>query len=118
VGITKGGQQSGEMNEASHSKIGRRLRSSRRTTMKESANSRLSKGIFRAAIALVAIGIAAAPSVQAKPHTKGVAGNPANVVAHVELSGSPVTAVSACTGVPIAPHATGAVLAIKFSAAA
>jgi len=59
--------------------------------MKESANSRLSKGIFRAAIALVAIGIAAAPSVQAKPHTKGVAGNPANVVAHVELSGSPVT---------------------------
>ena len=33
-------------------------------------------------------------------------------------SGSPATDASVCTGVPIAPQATGAVLAIRFSAAA
>ncbi len=33
-------------------------------------------------------------------------------------SGSPETAASVCTGVPMAPHATGEVLAIRLSAAA
>ena len=33
-------------------------------------------------------------------------------------SGSPDTAASVCTGVPMAPHATGAVFAIKFNTAA
>ena len=33
-------------------------------------------------------------------------------------SGSPETAAKVCTGVPIAPQATGAVFAIRFSAAA
>jgi hypothetical protein len=59
--------------------------------MKENANSKFSKGLGRAAIAIVAIGIAAAPAVHAKPNSNKRADNPANVVAHVELSGGPVT---------------------------
>ena len=59
--------------------------------MKENANSRFSKVLCQAAIAIVAIGIAATPAVHAKPNSKRTAGNPANVVAHVELSGGPVT---------------------------
>jgi len=57
--------------------------------MKENVNSKISKALCRAAIAIVAIGIVAASAVHAKP--KHPAGNPANVVAHFELSGSPVT---------------------------
>jgi hypothetical protein len=59
--------------------------------MKENPNSKMSKGLCRAAIAIVAIGIAAAPTAHAKPKSKTAEGNPANVVAHVELSGGPVT---------------------------
>src|SRR5947209_5479435 len=33
-------------------------------------------------------------------------------------SGKPLTAAKVCTGVPMAPHATGEVLAIRFSTAA
>jgi hypothetical protein len=44
-----------------------------------------------AAIAIIATGIAATPSVHAKPNSKTSAGNPANVVAHVELSGGAAT---------------------------
>ncbi len=40
------------------------------------------------------------------------------IMAFISASGSNVTAASMCTGVPIAPQATGAVLAIRFSAAA
>ena len=40
------------------------------------------------------------------------------IIAFRSDSGKPETPASACTGVPIAPHATGAVFAIKFSAAA
>jgi hypothetical protein len=59
-------------------------------TMKENASIKLSKGFSRSAIAVTAIGIALAGSaVQAKPN-KGEE-KPANVVAHVQLSGGPVT---------------------------
>jgi hypothetical protein len=57
------------------------------STMKANASSKLSKGLCRAAIAIAAIGIAAASSVHAKPNSD----KPANVVAHVQLSGGPVT---------------------------
>src|SRR3989442_316748 len=40
------------------------------------------------------------------------------IIALKSASGRPETAASVCTGVPIAPHATGDVLAIKLSAAA
>jgi hypothetical protein len=55
--------------------------------MKANASSKLSKGLCRAAVAIAAIGIAAGSSVHAKPNSD----KPANVVAHVQLSGGPVT---------------------------
>jgi hypothetical protein len=62
-----------------------------KSTMGKSVKSKWSQGFRRAAIAIVATGIAAAPSVHAKPNSKNTAGNPANVVAHIELSGGPAT---------------------------
>lgn len=59
--------------------------------MKQNANSRFSRVFSRAAIAMVAIGIAAAPALHAKPNSKNTSGNLANVVAHVELPGGPAT---------------------------
>lgn len=59
--------------------------------MKENASSKWSKGFSWGAPVILAFGIAAAPAVHAKPNSKKTAGKPANVVAHVELSGSPVT---------------------------
>ena len=53
--------------------------------------SQLSKGLCRSAIAIVAIGIAAAPAIHAKPNSNKRADKPANLVAHVQLSGGPVT---------------------------
>jgi hypothetical protein len=61
------------------------------TKMKQNENSKLSKGLCRAAVAIVAIGIAAAPAVHAKPNSKKTAGKAASVVAHVEVYGGPVT---------------------------
>jgi hypothetical protein len=59
--------------------------------MKETA-SKLSKSLCRSAIAIVAIGVAAAgPAVNATPNSNKRADNPTNVVAHVELPGGPVT---------------------------
>jgi hypothetical protein len=58
--------------------------------MNENANSKLS-GFYRAAIAILAIGIAVAPALQAKPNSRVAADKPANVVAHLQLSGGPVT---------------------------
>lgn len=55
--------------------------------MRKNVTSRCSKALRCAAIAIVATGIAAAPSVHAKPNSD----KPANVVAHVQLSGGPVT---------------------------
>jgi hypothetical protein len=59
--------------------------------MKENANSQLSKICRRAALAIVAIGIAAALTLNAKANSIKKANSPENVVAHVELSGRPVT---------------------------
>jgi hypothetical protein len=59
--------------------------------MKENANSKFSKVLCRVAIAIGAIGIAAAPVVHAKPNSNKAADKPANVVAHVQLSGGPTT---------------------------
>jgi hypothetical protein len=59
--------------------------------MKENPNSKFSKGLHRAAIAIVAIGLAAAPTIHAKPNSLKTADKPANVVAHVELTGGPAT---------------------------
>lgn len=59
--------------------------------MKENANSRLLKSLRRSAVAIVAIGIGAAPAIHATPNSNKTADKPANVVAHVQLSGGPVT---------------------------
>ncbi len=59
--------------------------------MRININSKRSQGIRRAAIAIVVAGIATAPAVQAKASSKTTTGTPANVVAHVELSGGPTT---------------------------
>jgi hypothetical protein len=61
------------------------------TKMKETTNSRFSKDFRRAALAIVAIGIAVAPALHAKSNSNKVASKPENVAAHVELSGGPVT---------------------------
>lgn len=58
--------------------------------MKENTNSKFSKGCRRAALAIVAIGIAAAPALYAKSNSNKMANKPENVAAHVELSGAPV----------------------------
>jgi hypothetical protein len=58
------------------------------STMRENAISKFGKCLCLAA---VAIGIAATPAVHAKPRSKSTAGNPASVVAHVELSGGSLT---------------------------
>ena len=56
--------------------------------MNTNASGELSKGFHRAAIWIAAIGVAAMGSaVQAKPNSD----KPANVIAHVQLSGGPVT---------------------------
>jgi hypothetical protein len=57
--------------------------------MTKTVNSKWSQGFRRAAIAIIAMGIAGAPVVHAKPNSKNTAGNPANVLAHVELSDGP-----------------------------
>jgi hypothetical protein len=60
--------------------------------MKENAAILLSKGLSRAAVAMFAIGIALATTVHANPKPNKDAGNtPANVAAHLELSGGSVT---------------------------
>jgi hypothetical protein len=63
----------------------------KKCAMRNNVNSKCSKGLRCAAIAIVATGIAATPSVHAKSNSKTTAGNPANVVARVELSGGPAT---------------------------
>ena len=60
--------------------------------MKGTASNSLSKGFYRAVIAVAAIGIAlTGPVVHAKPNSNKAEDKPANVVAHVQLSGGPVT---------------------------
>lgn len=59
--------------------------------MKENTSSKFSKGLRRAALAIVAIGIAAAPPLHARSNGDNMAAKPENVVAHVDLSGAPVT---------------------------
>jgi len=60
--------------------------------MKGNPSNNLSKGFYRTAIAVAAIGIAlAGPVVNAKPNPNKGEDKPANVVAHVQLSGGPVT---------------------------
>ena len=60
--------------------------------MNAKTSNKLSKGFYRAAIAVAAIGLAAAgPAIQAKPIPNKGEDRPANVVAHVQLSGGPVT---------------------------
>jgi hypothetical protein len=59
--------------------------------MKANVSSKLS-GFCGAAIAMLAIGITAAgPALYAKPNSNKAPDKPANVVAHVQLSGGPVT---------------------------
>ncbi len=60
--------------------------------MNANTSNKLCKGFHRAAIALAAIGIALAGQVvHAKPNPNKAEDKPANVVAHVQLSGGPVT---------------------------
>jgi hypothetical protein len=58
--------------------------------MKENANSKTSKVLRQAAILIVAIGMAVVPTLHAKPNSNKAQDKPANVVAHVQLSGGPV----------------------------
>jgi hypothetical protein len=55
------------------------------------ARNPLSKILRRMALAIVAIGIAAASTLHAKPNSGKLAAKPENLVAHIELSGGPVT---------------------------
>ena len=57
--------------------------------MKENT-CKLSTGLCRSVIAIVAIGIAASPAIHGKSNSNKTANKPANVVAHVQLSGGPV----------------------------
>jgi hypothetical protein len=59
--------------------------------MKENVSSKISKILCRAAIAIGAIGFAAAPTLHAKPKAPKMADKPANVVAHVQVPEGPVT---------------------------
>jgi hypothetical protein len=59
--------------------------------MKENTQSKYSKSLHRAALAIVAVGIAMTPALHAKSNADNVAAKPENVVAHIELSGAPVT---------------------------
>jgi len=59
--------------------------------MKESTSSKFSRGLHRAALAVVIIGIAVAPALHAKSNADNVAAKPENLVAHIGLSGAPVT---------------------------
>jgi hypothetical protein len=61
------------------------------SAMSKNGNSKWSHRLRDAAIAIVAIGVAVAPAVHAKPNSKNAAGVPANVVAHVQLSDGPAT---------------------------
>jgi hypothetical protein len=58
--------------------------------MKENTRSKFSRGLRRVALAVVAIGIAAAPALHAKSNADNMAAKPVNVVAHVDLSGGSV----------------------------
>jgi hypothetical protein len=69
----------------------RRAKFKEKSTMRKNVNSKCSQYLRRAAIAIVVSGIAAVPAVQAKASSKTTTGTPANVVAHVELSGGPTT---------------------------
>jgi hypothetical protein len=59
--------------------------------MKENRSSKWSMRLLKSAIAMIAIGISTAPAVYAKPKSNKMADKPANVVAHVQLSGGSVT---------------------------
>src|SRR6202047_2681524 len=59
--------------------------------MKENMLTKFSKDLLRAALAIVTIGIVAVPSVHAKSNSNKTSAQPENVVAHVEISGGPVT---------------------------
>ena len=58
--------------------------------MKENAKSNSLRGFCRSVIAIVAIGVAAAPVIHAELNSNK-SDAPASVVAHVQLSGGPVT---------------------------
>jgi hypothetical protein len=75
------------------------------STMKENTNSQVSRCFRRAAIAIVAIGIAAAPSVYAKPNSKKVAGKPASKLILVGPTDLPELARQ--TGEAMLLHETG-----------
>ena len=90
MGIIRLGQRSIEMNEP-YDTGNEVVTVKEKDAMSKNVSSRCSEALRRAAIAIVATGIAATPSVHAKPNSKTTAGNPANVVAHVELSGGPAT---------------------------
>jgi hypothetical protein len=90
VGLIRLGQWSIEMNEPCDTG-NEVLKFKEKDAMRRNVTSRCSEALRCAAIAIVATGIAATPSVYAEPNSKTTAGNPANMVAHVELSGGPAT---------------------------
>jgi len=90
VGIIRLTQRSTEMNEPCDTGNDV-VKFKEKDAMRKNVTGRCSEALRYAAIAIVAAGIAATPSVHAKPNSKTTAGNPANVVAHVELSGGPAT---------------------------
>lgn len=65
--------------------------SRRKTPMKETVRNGILKNVYRAGLAMAALSIASASAVYARPGTKETAEKPANVIAHVQLSGGPAT---------------------------
>jgi hypothetical protein len=90
VGIIRLDQRSVERNEPCDKRNGV-VKVKEKGAMRKNVTGRCLEALRCAAIAIIATGIAATPSVHAKPNSKTSAGNPANVVAHVELSGGAAT---------------------------
>lgn len=73
--------------------------------MKENTNSKFSKGLCRAAIAVIAIGIATAPIVHAEPNSIKTAGKPVGKIVLVRPADLPESARQ--TGEAMLLHETG-----------
>lgn len=59
--------------------------------MKENSIREMWKDSYRAAVVMIAFGLAVVPVIQAKPKSNKKSDRPANVVAHVAIAGGPVT---------------------------
>ena len=91
MGIIRLGQRSIEMNKRAMRYGNEAAKFKEKGAMRKNVTGRCSEALRRAAIAIVIVGVAAAPAVPAKGSSKTTSGTPPNVVAHVQLSGGPTT---------------------------